>query len=80
LGWIHLAYAWEEWRTVLITLMDIGFLTVLEDLDYLRGSDVIIRNFVPTKKSEGRYFIYILCSESVNIRNTKSFFFSEFEN
>jgi hypothetical protein len=55
--------------------MDIGFLTMLEVLDYLRGSDVIYGNFVPTKKSEGRYFIYILCRESVNFRNTKSFFF-----
>jgi hypothetical protein len=33
LGWIRLAYTWEEWRTVLIARMDIGFLTKLEDLD-----------------------------------------------
>ena len=54
-----------------VKLMDIGFLTMLEFLVYLKGSDIINRNFVPKKKFR----------ESVNIRNTNSFFFfSKFEN
>ena len=48
-----------------VKLMDIGFLTMLEFLVYLKGSDIINRNFVPKKKFR----------ESVNIRNTNSFFF-----